>query len=305
MDVEKQITRPLLESSNNNYHVPLPNKSRLGSWITRCAGVFYFCFLLFLVISLVLFYLPRVFICCLRDRVSSYQCNNSIFMEHDMELEMVYLTTQDLVDLLCLAILVQWHRAFGLKSISRKLLRLPKFWSMVVMVVVSACYMIMMVSRTAHMISTTQYFILFLFCLHCICMALMVPVLNYTNISLFCSAIKQYSKFNQILIKLTLFVQFLVNACMFWLGFIELSFNVSGIDSKAKGTSDAHTIYLILRDSAVLLFHYTVQSFLWHKLFDDDRNLLGYMEKLEQYPPRSQRLMTERMDGSGSEWGLY
>ncbi|XP_031570627.1 uncharacterized protein LOC116304960 [Actinia tenebrosa] len=281
MDVEKQITRPLLLESSSSNRVQKPSlTARFRRSFTQCAGVFYFWFLIFLLISLVVFYIPRVFICCIKYRVSSYQCNNSIVIEHDIELEMVYLTTQDLMDLLCLAILVKWHRTAGLKSIFRKLVRLPKFWSIVVMVVVSGCYMSIMVNRTAHMISTNQYLVLFLCCVHCICMALVVPVLNYTRINLFCS-VKKYSKFNQILIKLTLFLQFVVNASMFWLGFLQLSFNVSGIDSKAKATSDVHTIYLILRDSAVVLFHYTVQSFLWHKSFEDDRNLLGYKEILE------------------------
>jgi hypothetical protein len=248
--------------------------------VRHLAVIVYGTFLLLQFISLVVVYLPRATVCCIKNKVTSYQCNGSVFIEHDLELELSWITAQGVTGFLCLCVVIKWHGATGMKSILRKLIKLPKFWYIVGMFTVSVCTVAFIMKKTENKTSLLQTAVLHFFACHFLSMAILVPILNYTIIFKICTR-KGYSKETRVLVRLTLLLLFLTNAIMFLIGFLQLPFKVSGIDSNAKGTFEFNTVFLAVRDLSDTMFYYTVQSFLWNKLFTDDKNILSHMQSLE------------------------
>ena len=99
-------------------------------------------------------------------------------------------------------------------------------------------------------------------------LTILVGILNYFQIRDFRD---RFSKFTYIALKATVVIFFLEALVHFVICALHLAFNVSGLDDRRD---DLHTAVSLLHHVVHLAFLHKVVSFLWVKLFCDNKDIL-------------------------------
>ena len=184
-----------------------------------------------------------------------------------MELELSYLSSRAINIVIFMVIIATSPTALRWKALLQKLSRLPVYWNFVFLAILCLTrFVVIFVFATepsAWVISTVAVYAVIT-----ILLAILVGVLNYFPILHFQN---RFSKFTYMTLKATVAIFFLEALVHFVICALHLAFDVSGLDDRGD---DFHIVASLLHHVVHLTFLHKVASFLWIKLFYDNKDIL-------------------------------
>ena len=227
---------------------------------------------LFLVWQLVgmVVYVIRTIACCYAEKQASFQCKGSRILNHSEYVQLAWLGSQIANSIICFAAFRKFPNFPGYTKTLKKLAGLPKFWSLVFLLVITLSgYAVILYLND---VFPMQNALIIAFAGHCTCIVVIVGFTNFLSMTSLRLAYPRYV-FN--LIKLTTIVYFLQNFALFFVGSIQLPFDVNGLDSIADTSANFRKTFGILRRFSVVVFHLRIGTFFWKKLWIPDKIILG------------------------------
>lgn len=233
------------------------------------------CFLIWRFMAVVL-YVVRAIVCCVEERKPSFLCGNFTVYEDSLELEMAWLTSHILSQVISLLVVAKSSVFLGYSVLFKKLIRLPNYLSLVFLWFLSIIGYITILALH-HKGKALQEVSLVAFMIKSTLSVLLVGLLNFTQLK----QLTRHSKVFSVLCKMTVFMFFVDNACNAAVGSIQFAFKVNGLDhSKHSITAEFHILFSVLRRFTLLVYYYRLAHFYWQKLFMDRNNLLSYYQKI-------------------------
>ncbi|XP_031574516.1 uncharacterized protein LOC116308268 [Actinia tenebrosa] len=223
-----------------------------------------------------LLYVIRAFVCCVEERRISFLCHNFTMYSHSLEIEICWVYSHIISQIISLVVLIKAPTFFGWKTLGKKLLRLPNYLSLnllLLLTLVGYCAIFIYHKQTA-LEKTTN----FAFIIKAILSVVLMAVLNFTPLS----RLSGQHLFFRVLCKTTLCSFALDNALFCLVGTIQLAFRVNGLDRVHHlFSSEFHILFTALRRLTIVAFYYRITDFFWQKIFMDRNNLLSYDQKFE------------------------
>lgn len=248
-------------------------RDKLKARLSNLACCSFVLLLLWQITGAVLYFL-RAYDCCLRERHTTFSCVNSTKIPHSEELELTWLLSQDISIALVAFFLRKVPGFLGFRAILKKAVRMPAFWSLVALhaMQIVGLTMIVYFNKVIHV----KICLIAAFCLHGLTLIAILFVLNFTPLN----RIRRWCDyFVFILFKFTLAVFFLQTFTIFVVGSVQFAFKVTGLDEVGRSANFV-TIFRRLREFPQVIFYYRTTTFFWHKLFFDNRNILGHFQIL-------------------------
>ena len=212
--------------------------------------------------------------CCFKHRQVSFQCKDSMIV-HGLEVELAMMISIVAHTAIFVWLLSKIPHFLGYRSIFRKLVRLPKFWSLVVLLSLGGIGLIVIRFTTKNFFMLSALVVLF-FC-YGVSVITLVGLLNYTQGEF----IKQkYPYYKFVFFKLSLGVFLAENVAFFVVGSVEIAAGVTGLGEDASHDDLQHASFETLRHLAGSVLYYRLSDFLWQKLFTDNRNILHHFDNL-------------------------
>ncbi|XP_078373312.1 uncharacterized protein LOC144656926 [Oculina patagonica] len=246
---------------------------KFKSYLSNLACFSFFFLLLWQLIGTVLYFM-RAYYCCLKERHATFRCKNFTEIPYSQELELAWLTAQEFSVAILVSALSKVPGFLGYFVILKKSVRLPAFWSLLMLNVIHIIGLSIILYLNFQKVSSMQICLIIVICLYGLALLGMVCVLNLTPVN----QVKNSSgMFMFLLYKLTLVVFFVQVFVIFVVGTVQFAFKVTGLDE--VGTSaDFVTLFRKLREFPQVVFYYKIAAFLWHKLFLDNRNVLSHCQ---------------------------
>ncbi|XP_078369316.1 uncharacterized protein LOC144653240 [Oculina patagonica] len=249
---------------------------KFNSYLSNLACFSFFLLLLWQFIGSVLYFM-RAYHCCLKERHATFRCTNFTEIPYSQELELAWLASQEISVAILIFSLNKVPGFLGYSVIFKKSVRLPAFWSLLMLNVIYVIGFGIIMYLNFHEVSSLQICLIIVFCLYGIALLGMVCVLNFTPVN----QVKNSSGFLVfMLFKLTIVALFVQVFIIFMVGTVQFAFKVTGLDE--VGTSaDFVTLFRKLREFPQVVFYYKIAAFIWRKLFLDNRNVLSHCQLLK------------------------
>jgi hypothetical protein len=176
-----------------------------------------------------------------------------------------------------LVVLVKATNFFGFAALVRKLVHLPNFLSLVLLLVLTLVgYFVILV---LHKQTALEKVLNVAFIIKAIFTVILIGILNFTELK----RMTGQSYFFHILCKATLCLFVLDNAFICLVGTIQFAFKVNGLDRVHHlFTSEFNILFSVLRRFTVVVFYYRITNFFWQKIFMDRNNLLSHGQEFKE-----------------------
>ncbi|XP_031574508.1 uncharacterized protein LOC116308264 [Actinia tenebrosa] len=284
---KKDLISPLLWDAENGRvsgeEIRDPNAlqtktNKVNNNILKKISMVLYVIFLFGRLFMLIIYIGRAINCCTKETKASFQCSSGAFVPHDMEVEMLWILSSVINMAICLRLMFYWNGAVsGMKKLVQKLFKLPGFWSLIFLFLVSCSgFCIMTIKNNTSLYQIASFF---LFGAQNLFITTTVAVLNYTQVYHF-MILEGYRRELRIIIKLTHVLLFMEFFSLFLIGTMQFGFQVTGLDYSADASSSFRKVFGEMRRFGELIFYYNIQKFLWTKLFVDNRNILSLMQLL-------------------------
>ena len=207
---------------------------------------------------------------CFRDKTSTFLCERNAAFLYSEELEVVWLTTQTILIVVVIVLLPRIPGFLGLKAIFHRLICVPSFFTLVLLLVIAVSRDVMLLLTSPKTFLTMA--ILIGFALKYTLAVLAAAMLNYTQLS---TLKHRYPLYVFLLSKLTVFVIFLASFIHFTIALIAITFNVQKFPAamSSANSTDFHVVNKLLENFGVTSFRFKLMSFFWTKLFIDDKGI--------------------------------
>lgn len=221
-------------------------------------------------------YVIRAFVCCVEERRISFLCRNFTVYSYSVEIEVAWVYSHIISQIVGLVMLFRAPTFLGWKTLGKKLVRLPNYLSLIMLLVLSlAGYFAIF---TFHKQTALEEMLNFGFIIQAILSVLLMGVLNFTLLN----KLWTQHRFFHVLCKATLCSFVLDNAFVCLVGTIQFAFKVNGLGRVHHlFTREFHILFTALRRLTLVVFFYRITDFFWQKIFMDDHNLLSYNQKFE------------------------
>lgn len=221
-------------------------------------------------------YATRAFVCCVDERRISFLCHNFTMFSHSLELEVAWVYSHIISQIISLVVLFRAPTFLGWKTLGKKLVRLPNYLSMSLLLVLSLvgyCAILVYHKQTA-----VEKMMNFAFIIKATLSVLLMGVLNFALLN----RLSGQHLFFRIICKMTLCSFVLDDALVCLVGTIQFAFKVNGLDRVHHlFSSEFHILFTALRRLTLVVFYYRITDFFWQKIFMDRHNLLSYNQEFE------------------------
>ena len=212
-------------------------------------------------------YAIRVVQCCFQERQTSVECRNSTAISFSLELELTYLSSRAANIVIFMVIIATSPTSLKWKALLKKLVPLPVFWNFVFLCAFSSTRFVVILVLTQNpstwLIGTVAVYVAIT-----VLLTTLVGVLNYFPIHHFQN---RFSKFTFIALNATVLIFFVEVLVHFTVCALQLALDVSGLDDRRD---NFHTVVFFLYRVVYLNYLHKVGSFLWIKIFCDNKDIL-------------------------------
>lgn len=222
---------------------------------------------------------------CFKHQMPTYLCDANAGFEHSAKIQQLWLVTRCLPLTIAIVLIPKIAIFPGYVVVLRRLKTLPQFWQLLFLLVMALSrHVVLYVSSKPKAALYTS--ILLFYALAIILRAVAVVVLNFTHLR---SSMRQPTKTVFIVYKLTLTAIFIDNAVRFIISLLAFFRSIQDFgyrEENSEDSPDALTIHFLLEKFGTTIFHFTIMSFFWKKLF-------GYEDVLSSHDHYSSHHLIE------------
>ena len=208
---------------------------------------------------------------------TSFQSTNITTFDSSDQLELAWVVSQICNSVLVVLAVSRVPSFFGWSVIPRLLVRLPAFWSLLAlfMMTIIGYGMILALGNDKKM----EIALIMALAIDNGVQVVLISFLNFTQIN---HSLKTFPFKVFAFVKINIFLLFLSYFSTFVIGTLQISIRVYGVEKRFAISDDFYLVTVAVRRFAEVAFCYRVYHFYWGKLFADHRNILCHHDHLEE-----------------------
>ena len=222
-------------------------------------------------------YTIRAFETSLVARHASFQSTHIDTFHHSEQLQLAWTVSQIFNSALVILAVSKVPSFLGWSIITRLLVRLPAFWSLLSLfaMTIVGYGLILSLQNDKKM----EIALILAFTIDNGIQVVLIGFLNFTQINhsrrKFPFKVFAFVKVNILLLLLSYFLTFII-------GSFQLALRVYGVEKTAAVSDDFFVSVVAIRRFTQIVFCYRIYIFYWEKMFVDDRNILCHYDDLDE-----------------------